>query len=1292
MNKTLVNRVVTLITAGLAALFAAIAASAATAVGGASLGAVDATAAPATGRVALTGHVLPALAAATRDVTTAKSLSETAPLTLTVVLNRSDPEGFAEYLKDVYDPASPTFRKFLTQAEIAGRFGPSQQAYDQVLAYLRSQNFTLSEGSANRMTLTVAGSRANAEEAFAVNIGNHELGGKSFFANQSNPSLPSAIAPHVFAIAGLSNLAKPQPSTQAVLAAFCGSVALLTSLVSYGGADAGNGKILLNINFWKCFNSGGKGPMYQQIPSKDPPPPAWQGVDGTGQTIGLLQFDTFRLSDVRDYLSSTEQPSALLGNISQVHVNGGFGAVPGVHQDEVLLDIANVISLASGANIVVYDGAFTGAGTSFQTMLNAMIGGGVNIISNSWSYCEDQTTLADVQGIESILQSAAASGISVFNASGDTGSTCLNGSANTVGVPASSPSATAVGGTTLQAGPGFTYGTEIWWDGSAHTPPTGQSGFGVSRFFPRPGYQDGLTSATMRSIPDVVANADPATGVMICAADLGGCPTGLLYGGTSASAPLWAAFAALLNQSQGQNLGAMNAALYPLANTTAFHTPTSLGSDFAHTGLGSPRLAHIHQSLTGQIAGAGSATVSVVQAYTETNFTIPPDMALPLLIPADGTSKTYVVVRLFDAFGNVVSGKTVSLSASVGSHAIITPTTGVTDVDNGSVIFTVTNLTVENVTFTATDLADGVVLSRTASVAFNPPFAASGNIIALTGSAAADGTSTDTLTVTLQDALGRPSPGKRVNMSQTGSSVIKGPTPSVTNVSGQIQFVVTNTRQENVVYTAFDVSDGDLRVPGSASVNFSAGGSENCGSTNFGDPNITAAAGYAMTPFATGFLPKNTNFGGVNYGCRGVSGIAFDAAGNLFAGDIHSGNIYKFGPTGGVAGAATLLTPTPLEPGMGGLTFGLDGKLYAASNSTTGNFFTGAVREVNPVTGAVVRTVAPSITCASYMATDPLSGDLFVDDSCNGGGSDNGSIWRINNPGSASPTTSVYAATPGVNGGVTFSTGGTLYVIDYLAGGVAKITGTNKPQPASLTVLPVSGIALKESIVALGVQPNGDAKTLVVGMTADASGFPSGIKAIDITGSPPTTAAMLINNAYANVQITGPDGCQYASMHVAVYKITNADGTCPLAIGSPSLALSPPSVTPNPAQGTAKSFTASFHYTTVPIGTPVVFMVFGANAQQKQVLTDATGKATFSYVGINVGADTISASAALASSTLRSNPATVTWANGVHTTSLDLNLSRPVALPVPAPRCRQHLLTYPSRQRSRLPGRACNLR
>lgn len=85
----------------------------------------------------------------------------------------------------------------------------------------------------------------------------------------------------------------------------------------------------------------------------------------------------------------------------------------------------------------------------------------------------------------------------------------------------------------------------------------------------------------MRSVPDVVAFADPAGNVVICQADAGGCPTGLLYGGTSFSAPVWAAFAALLNQVQGTNIGPLNAAIYPFANTPAFHDAASMGSDFA---------------------------------------------------------------------------------------------------------------------------------------------------------------------------------------------------------------------------------------------------------------------------------------------------------------------------------------------------------------------------------------------------------------------------------------------------------------------------------------------------------------------------------------------------------------------------------------------------------------------------------------------------------------------------------------------------------------------------------------
>jgi kumamolisin len=235
---------------------------------------------------------------------------------------------------------------------------------------------------------------------------------------------------------------------------------------------------------------------------------------GAGQKVGLLAFSGFRMSDVADWLAAADLPASQLGQLSRVDVGGGASIGP--DQSDVLLGIQAIMSLAPGAQVVVYDAPEGNPSTSFQTLFNAMINDKVNVISNSFSYCEDQTTRSDVTSIDAILASAAASGISVFNATGDSGSACGDGSPNTIAVPADSPNATAVGGSSANTGPDFLYGGESWWDGSSDVPPTGRGGFGVSRFFARPDYESGLISGSMRSVPDVVAPAEP--GVTSCEA------------------------------------------------------------------------------------------------------------------------------------------------------------------------------------------------------------------------------------------------------------------------------------------------------------------------------------------------------------------------------------------------------------------------------------------------------------------------------------------------------------------------------------------------------------------------------------------------------------------------------------------------------------------------------------------------------------------------------------------------------------------------------------------------------
>ena len=322
-----------------------------------------------------------------------------------------------------------------------------------------------------------------------MRINDYKIGERDFFANDSDPSLPDDIAEHVQAVTGLSNLAiphAPQPQVREIRRIICQIAAVLNLLGKTGSATDAQIKAEYLRKVAACRRKVAQQNATQSYLFNDPPPPAWQGADGTGQTIGLLEFDTFNLSDVSDFIALAGLPAGKIADVTQIHVNGGAGPAPGANQDEVLLDIDVVLSFAPGAKIRVYDGPSSGANPNFQAMFNAMIGDHVDIISNSWAYCEDQTTLADVQSIDTILQSAAASGISVFNGSGDSGSTCLDGAANTIGVPADSPSATAVGGTSLTIGPADTYGSETWWNGSNDTPPTGQGGFGLSRFFCAP--------------------------------------------------------------------------------------------------------------------------------------------------------------------------------------------------------------------------------------------------------------------------------------------------------------------------------------------------------------------------------------------------------------------------------------------------------------------------------------------------------------------------------------------------------------------------------------------------------------------------------------------------------------------------------------------------------------------------------------------------------------------------------------------------------------------------------------
>ena len=1211
----------------------------------------QAGAAPAVEGVRLGGHVtpVPSAAASKSSSADAGSLRQT----LTIVLRRDDEAGFEAYLSDVYDASSPRFRAFLTPREVSDRFGPSESDYAGVKSYFAGRGFAITADSANRMTLSVEGTRATIESSLGVLIKDYAIddsgGGemRRFAANTNEPMLPAELAPKVQSIVGLSTLAQVRrvsdarrddptalPLSSAISQAFNAAVKWVgehTPAVPELNAASGGGGQSSGSN--GSSSGGGHRPQGGDG--------GWIGIDGSGQTIGLVEFDTFQMSDVADFLALVNFPPSQLEHVTRVPVGGG--ALSGANASESLLDITFVAEAAPGADIAVYETTFNGAG-SFQSLFNRMINDGVDIISSSWAYCEDQTTLADMQSLESILATAAASGITVLAASGDTGSTCLDGSANTVSVPSGAPHVTSVGGSAQTFAPGWLYLSETWWDGSTTTPRTGQGGFGTSRFFARPTYQNGFTSAAMRSVPDLVTNADPFNGVQFCETSNGGCPSPLLWGGTSMTAPAWAAYTALLNQALGTPLGFLNPQLYPLSTTSGFHSPASMASDFAHVGLGSPNVNALYVALSGAALGPADASLSTVYRYARSEDAM--TLAYAGGLSADATTPAYVVVILRDGNGNTVPGKTVTLSANAGSHALISPASAVTTVANGAALFTITDSTIEDLTFTAVDVTDGVTIGMQAGVSFVAPPAASAGIMAFPTTVAANGVDASSITITLRDADNHPTPGKEIALAQNGRSIAIGPNPSVTDANGEIVFTATDAFEETVTYTAVDVTDGNLPIPGNAVVTFSGSAAGSC------VVPPTAGEGYELTPFANGFAAYPFFYGNTNFGCSGVNDPTFDTNGDAYVVHFPTGALYKFGPDGG---SATTPFSTNLGPTMRAPVFGRDGRIYAPHSVTTGDFFTGDIVELDPVTGTVVRQVASSLTCPGNLAVDPLSGDLFFTDACFGAGSDNPALFRVTDPGDTDPDrpTAVvtYATLPRTpNGNVAFAPNGTMYVESgYLdpVPVVVKVTGTDQPQPATYeTVADVPSIYWINVGATL---PDGSARSLIVLQYPPGGGSGTDLNLVDITTSPPTVTTLAHNIGSGTI---GPDGCLYTSVPDTIYKLTPLTGPCDFSATNPApaLALTPRAVAPSPAQGTTQTFTATFSNLAVPANTPVYFRVFGANAQFGLARTDANGAATFDYQGVFAGGDVVTAEATVGDATLTSNAARVTFAEGPHAT------------------------------------------
>jgi hypothetical protein len=541
-------------------------------------------------------------------------------LGLTVMLKPSDPAALASYAAAVSTPGSPLYHHYLTVAEFRRRFGPSADEVSAVKTSLRAQGLQPGAVSANGLAIPLSAPSGTVARAFSLSFQQVQLpSGRTAFANTQPPQLSAAVAGDVQAVVGLDDLAQAHP---VALAPTTRSRARphVAPRVATGGPQP-------------CSSASGVSGAYtaDQLASAYRLSGLYSAGDqGAGQTVALVEFEPYSTSDIAAYQACYGTSASV--TLRQVSRGAGSGAGSG----ESALDIEDVIGLAPGASIQVYEGPKNATTQQVLATYSAIVNDNtVKVISTSWGICEPDLQSGVADSENTLFQEAATQGQSMFAASGDSGSEDCDGDASggtqlAVDDPGSQPYVTSVGGTSISAlGPPP---SETVWNDVCSSGVACGGGGGISRVWPMPTWQSaapsslnvvsaassgapcGATSGYCREVPDVSADADPFTGYVIRYGGSWGA-----IGGTSASAPLWAALAALSNASSactGETIGFANPLLYTVAAgyPTDFNDVTSANNDVTGSnggkyaagprydmasGLGTPNGAALAQALCG---------------------------------------------------------------------------------------------------------------------------------------------------------------------------------------------------------------------------------------------------------------------------------------------------------------------------------------------------------------------------------------------------------------------------------------------------------------------------------------------------------------------------------------------------------------------------------------------------------------------------------------------------------------------------------------------------------------------
>ena len=179
-----------------------------------------------------------------------------------MLLPLGSPEKLDEFLAGVYDPANAAYRHFVTPAEFTARFGPSQAAWNELLAYAKQSGFVIVGGSRDEMDLRLSGTVRAIEAAFGVRmrVYRHPTESRTYYSPDAEPTV--GMRAPVWHISGLDNFSLPRPRLQM-------RAAVTAKPLTTTGACPGNS--YCGSDMRSAYYGG-------------------NALTGAGQSIGLVEF------------------------------------------------------------------------------------------------------------------------------------------------------------------------------------------------------------------------------------------------------------------------------------------------------------------------------------------------------------------------------------------------------------------------------------------------------------------------------------------------------------------------------------------------------------------------------------------------------------------------------------------------------------------------------------------------------------------------------------------------------------------------------------------------------------------------------------------------------------------------------------------------------------------------------------------------------------------------------------------------------------------------------------------